>query len=107
MMTAPVPREDIDVAEVNRVLKEEEMKRKEPMLERYSHAFGKVQVYAPFAPVASWKDLPWTIKVERYNADGPKRLKIKADCIMKAYESPGLIESHKYEYIEIDSPDKL
>lgn len=99
-MSAQSPEQDINVDEVSRILKEEEIKRSEPMLSRFSHGFGKVEVYAPFAPVSSWKDLPWVLKVERFDSDGQKRFKVKPDRIMDAFESPGLVESHKYLYEE-------
>jgi|SRR5688572_2236045 len=105
-MSTQVPKPDMNEREVNRVLREEEAKRKEPMLYRHSDIWGKVEIYAPFAPVSSWKDLPWTLKLERYNGDGSRRFKIRPDKIMDAFQSPGLLESHKYLYVEPDLDDE-
>lgn len=73
----------------------------EPIMERYSDVFGRTELYPPRAPVSEWGNLPWMLRIERSSRhDDRLKFKIRPDCAMKAYNSPGLITSHKYEYVE-------
>lgn len=99
-MSTQLPKPEVNEEDIKKVLMEEKQKRNEPMLSRDSDLCGKVEIFAPFAPISTWQDLPWILKIERYLEEGPKRFKIKADQIMNAFYSPALIESHKYEYKE-------
>lgn len=99
-MSAHTPEKDINMAGVDDLLRMEEIKRNEPFLSRRSDVFGVVEVFAPYAPIESWKELPWTMKVERFGKEGARRFKIKPDCIMPAFNSPGLVESHRYLFVE-------
>lgn len=65
---------------------------REPMLERYSHVFGIVRVYAPPGRPATWHRKAWRLDTERGGADnGPIREYLKAEHVTTAYRSPGLI----------------
>ena len=80
---------------------------REPIMERKAYKIGLIQVFPPYAPVTSWSDMPWVIKVENFQDHGPKKFKVEPGEVSELFKSPWKLESREYNNPDLNINDAL
>lgn len=72
---------------------------RDPILERKSHVFGHVQLYAPRGNPDSWHKLPWIVVTTKGGDDNaPIKVRVKAEFAYAAWDRPSFIADNMRYY---------
>jgi hypothetical protein len=81
----------------------------EPFMERKTHVFGHIRLYAPVSDPQDWDKQPWVLRTDKGGKDGRAIVAhLRAESVMEAWKRPSFITSSmRYEDGSLELSDDL